>query len=577
MRPLFLSLAILLFVIGCKNSTEKSAEEFGETDELTINETEENYGMDQEDLNDLFEGLKQLDSIGKFFGNSGMTITLEKDQLSEKELNELMDAVKNDPDGYGSSIKITENSIEIQPDLLQEVMGGAGSNSDLAKIITLLTTDTKTLAALSEDKTETRKNLRAKLNTKEVSFIEDDLLSDQVRNINARHALVEKINNASGEEVNILVAEYYKIDPNEVDILKKMPPKTFINSETSANAVLKTELPVEISNYLKNSKASNHFKNLTETSLSREKRNADRFIRKSQQARDEFYQRNPGWYGEGQSVGDTYTDSRMTYIYLPLGDLSFADRVISHQIGDPPGANADGSLGIPDMPNVSFPNGDTRICNLGIRGVLTLEFTDNAIADVNGPDLYVFEMGAIEPTNLEISKNGVDWINVGRIDGGTAKVDIAPFCKPGDTFNYIRLTDLESPSALPGADVDAVAAIGGALRLHLDSSVLFDTGKFELKESASAELKALIAAIKRIPKGTLIIEGHTDNVGSPASNLTLSENRAKEVSKYLKKHLSASYKFEIKGFGETQPIAANNSEENKQKNRRVEILVVPSN
>ena len=209
MRPLFLSLAILLFVIGCKNSTEKSAEEFGETDELTINETEENYGMDQEDLNDLFEGLKQLDSIGKFFGNSGMTITLEKDQLSEKELNELMDAVKNDPDGYGSSIKITENSIEIQPDLLQEVMGGAGSNSDLAKIITLLTTDTKTLAALSEDKTETRKNLRAKLNTKEVSFIEDDLLSDQVRNINARHALVEKINNASGEEVNILVAEYY--------------------------------------------------------------------------------------------------------------------------------------------------------------------------------------------------------------------------------------------------------------------------------------------------------------------------------------------------------------------------------
>ncbi|QNJ97967.1 OmpA family protein [Constantimarinum furrinae] len=577
MRPLFLSLAILLFVIGCKNSTEKSAEEFGETDELTINETEENYGMDQEDLNDLFEGLKQLDSIGKFFGNSGMTITLEKDQLSEKELNELMDAVKNDPDGYGSSIKITENSIEIQPDLLQEVMGGAGSNSDLAKIITLLTTDTKTLAALSEDKTETRKNLRAKLNTKEVSFIEDDLLSDQVRNINARHALVEKINNASGEEVNILVAEYYKIDPNEVDILKKMPPKTFINSETSANAVLKTELPVEISNYLKNSKASNHFKNLTETSLSREKRNADRFIRKSQQARDEFYQRNPGWYGEGQSVGDTYTDSRMTYIYLPLGDLSFADRVISHQIGDPPGANADGSLGIPDMPNVSFPNGDTRICNLGIRGVLTLEFTDNAIADVNGPDLYVFEMGAIEPTNLEISKNGVDWINVGRIDGGTAKVDIAPFCKPGDTFNYIRLTDLESPSALPGADVDAVAAIGGALRLHLDSSVLFDTGKFELKESASAELKALIAAIKRIPKGTLIIEGHTDNVGSPASNLTLSENRAKEVSEYLKKHLSASYKFEIKGFGETQPIAANNSEENKQKNRRVEILVVPSN
>jgi OOP family OmpA-OmpF porin len=577
MKATVLIFTILLVLWGCKNSAEETPEDDSVLDDISVSDYDDDASVDEEDLNELFKGLQQLDSIGKLFGNSGMTITIDKDKLSEKELNELMEAITNDPETYASAIKIHENSVELQPELFQEIMSGAGSNSDLTKIMTLLTTDSNTLSSLSEDKEEKRKTLRTKLKTEEVNFIEDDLLNDQARNITARTALVDKINSASDEEVNALVAEYYRIDEKEVDLLKKMPPKTFINSETSANAVLKTELPSEINSYLKNSEASNHFINLTKTNLSQQKRNADRFLRKSQQARDEFYQMNPGWYGEGQSVGDTYTDSRMTYIYLPLGDLSFADRVISHELGDPPGGNSDGALGVPDMPNVNFPNGDTRICNLGIRGVLTLEFTDNAIANVNGPDLYVFEMGAIEPTNLEISKNGVDWINVGRIDGGTAKVDIEPFCEPGDTFNYIRLTDLESPSALPGADVDAVAAIGGAMRLNLDSAVLFDTGKFKLKESAAEELRDLVTAIQKIPKGTIIIEGHTDNVGDPKSNLTLSRNRADEVSVYLKKHLDASYRYEVKGFGESEPVAANDSEENRQMNRRVEILVVPSN
>ena len=155
-------------------------------------------------------------------------------------------------------------------------------------------------------------------------------------------------------------------------------------------------------------------------------------------------------------------------------------------------------------------------------------------------------------------------------------VDIKDFVKPNETFTYVRLTDLDTPSQLPGADVDAVAAIGGALRLNLDSAVLFDTGKFQLKESASSELNKLVTAIKEYSKGHIIVEGHTDNVGNPASNKTLSENRAKEVSAFLKSKLSSTnYTFEVKGFGENQPIAPNDTPENKQRNRRVEILVVP--
>ncbi|HAT66117.1 MAG TPA: OmpA family protein, partial [Flavobacteriaceae bacterium] len=102
------------------------------------------------------------------------------------------------------------------------------------------------------------------------------------------------------------------------------------------------------------------------------------------------------------------------------------------------------------------------------------------------------------------------------------------------------------------------------------------TGKFQLKESASSELNKLVTAIKEYSKGHIIVEGHTDNVGNPASNKTLSENRAKEVSAFLKSKLSSTnYTFEVKGFGENQPIAPNDTPENKQRNRRVEILVVP--
>ena len=98
-----------------------------------------------------------------------------------------------------------------------------------------------------------------------------------------------------------------------------------------------------------------------------------------------------------------------------------------------------------------------------------------------------------------------------------------------------------------------------------------------IKKSATEELAKLIDTIYEIPKGTIIVEGHTDNIGNPSSNKILSENRAMEVSNFIKNKLSKKYTFEVKGFGESQPIVSNDTLENKQKNRRVEILVVPSN
>ena len=101
----------------------------------------------------------------------------------------------------------------------------------------------------------------------------------------------------------------------------------------------------------------------------------------------------------------------------------------------------------------------------GCGGVLTLRFTDNVLVDIPGFDLYVFEIGPMtEPSHVEISADGDRWIDIGNIEGGTAAIDIGPHVKAADIFRYVRLTDLKSDcdSAYPGADIDAVGAIGAS-------------------------------------------------------------------------------------------------------------------
>ena len=132
------------------------------------------------------------------------------------------------------------------------------------------------------------------------------------------------------------------------------------------------------------------------------------------------------------------------------------------------------------MKTISY--GDLKVCSIGSNDTLTLELINNTITVVNGPDLYVFEMGEIEPSGLEISKDGKEWIDIGHIEGGRTMVNIEPFVPKGVTFTYVRLTNLITYSALTGADIDAIGAIGGALQLNLDSDVLFDTGECQLKK-----------------------------------------------------------------------------------------------
>jgi len=144
-------------------------------------------------------------------------------------------------------------------------------------------------------------------------------------------------------------------------------------------------------------------------------------------------------------------------------DISFADLVVDFKPGKDtvsPRNNPLNALGPPDH----IAGGDVNYVSLGYGGVLTIKFVDNYLIDVDGPDLYVFEIGeSAEKCKVEISKDGTNWIDLGTVSGQPAILDIQDKVAPGDKFSYVRITDAISHKGGPphgGADIDAVSAVG---------------------------------------------------------------------------------------------------------------------
>ena len=106
------------------------------------------------------------------------------------------------------------------------------------------------------------------------------------------------------------------------------------------------------------------------------------------------------------------------------------------------------------------------------------------------------------------------------------------------------------------------------------NNVLFDTGKATLTKESYQELNNLAEYMTRKKTTVIEIAGHTDNVGTPASNLQLSEKRANTVRDYLLKKGIAPERVTAKGYGDTQPIAGNDTPEGKRKNRRTEVRII---
>jgi len=105
-------------------------------------------------------------------------------------------------------------------------------------------------------------------------------------------------------------------------------------------------------------------------------------------------------------------------------------------------------------------------------------------------------------------------------------------------------------------------------------NVFFETASAELKAASITELQHLKELLEAYPQMRIQLNGHTDNIGSDADNLALSDGRAKAVYNYLIDNGIAASRLSYKGFGETKPIESNETEEGRQSNRRTEFEVI---
>ncbi|MDA0748255.1 MAG: OmpA family protein [bacterium] len=143
-----------------------------------------------------------------------------------------------------------------------------------------------------------------------------------------------------------------------------------------------------------------------------------------------------------------------------------------------------------------------------------------------------------------------------------------------DEYTVGRVSELASYSD-PHRNRDAVL-IGDYVQpvFVVESENLFDQGSSTLRPEAIRELDRAAAFIKRFGPSKVRIEGHSDNVGDEDFNLQLSEGRAKSVRNYLVSQAGFDEnKFITVGYGESKPIAPNDTPEGQRKNRRFEIVI----
>ena len=176
--------------------------------------------------------------------------------------------------------------------------------------------------------------------------------------------------------------------------------------------------------------------------------------------------------GGSITPGLTAPSATFNGVFFGMGALAFADQVIDFSPdagGQPPTPvhqNANAALGAPNGQGFGpEPLDSTSSVSLGVRGSLTVAFTDNNLTGSgdNQPDLIVFETGEIESVFVEVSRDGISFFDVGTVGGLVNTVDIDSFgFGPEDRFSFVRLTDAgqgANATTSLGADIDAIGAL----------------------------------------------------------------------------------------------------------------------
>jgi len=166
---------------------------------------------------------------------------------------------------------------------------------------------------------------------------------------------------------------------------------------------------------------------------------------------------------------------------------------------------------------------------------------------------------------------------IGRANGSTAKGAILGAVVGGAAGAVIghRMDEQakELDNKLPNASVERV---GEGIQITFDSGILFDVDSDVLRVASRDNLSALANSISEYPGTKILVVGHTDSTGSDSYNQSLSERRANSARTFLLQQGVGGDRIESAGRGESEPVAANDSAEGRQQNRRVEVAIFAS-
>lgn len=139
-----------------------------------------------------------------------------------------------------------------------------------------------------------------------------------------------------------------------------------------------------------------------------------------------------------------------------------------------------------------------------------------------------------------------------------------------NAFTFRTSTDQAVKSIVKNIELEKIKK-GVSMDLR---NIFFETDEYEIKPESFAEIDKLIRFLMANPSITIEISGHTDNVGSNEYNLSLSRKRAASVANYIFNKSIALNRVVVKGFGDSQPISSNETDEGRQLNRRIELKIV---
>ncbi|WP_404399491.1 OmpA family protein [Idiomarina seosinensis] len=141
--------------------------------------------------------------------------------------------------------------------------------------------------------------------------------------------------------------------------------------------------------------------------------------------------------------------------------------------------------------------------------------------------------------------------------------------------NYMDKQEQEFRDELAGSGVEVIRD-GDNIRLQMPGNITFASDSASISQNFHPVLNDVVKVLKKYEKTTMMVEGHTDSTGSAEYNQQLSLNRAMAVRNFMVNNGIDQRRLTTYGYGESQPIADNNTASGRQENRRVELKIIPN-